>query len=592
MLSRRVFVGGAAACAAAAGAPRPEDRRRLREFSYSQVTLTEGPMAAMYQRMRTHFLKLDEDRLLKLYRQRAGLPAPGRDMGGWYDADGFVPGHLLGQFISGLSRIHAATGDPEAAAKARRLVLGYGAAFEKDGNPYASPKTIATWACYVLDKYEIGLLDAANLAGVDQARLLLPHVIQGAVRYIPDHTFDRVGVRQPPYDEPYVLPENLFQTYALTGDKRFLDMAKTYLLDEFFDPLAKGENILPGRHGYSHVIALSSGAKAYEVLGDEKYLRAIRNAWDMIEQTQQYASGAWAADETFVKPNSGQLAATLTGTHNHFETPCCFYAHAKLARYLTSFTGDAKYGDGLERVLLNTILGALDPDDDGGYFYYSDYQAKARKSYYKQKWPCCAGTLLQSVADFPLNLYFQDSRGVYVNLYGGSQLRWKQNGVPVELKQKTAYPESEEIEVRVDPESPVEFPVRLRIPGWLQKPARIAVNGRAVPVKAVPGTFAAISRRWRKGDRIELELPFPTRTVAIERSAPDTVAVLRGPVMLAAIDSAGDLVAAASAISAMEPVPGKPLEFNCQTATGNVRMRPFYRVQREPYTTYFRRARA
>ena len=88
------------------------------------------------------------------------------------------------------------------------------------------------------------------------------------------------------------------------------------------------------------------------MLGDEKYLRAIRNAWDMIEQTQQYASGAWAAEEMFVKPRSGELAATLTSTRNHFETPCCFYAHAKLARYLTSFTGDAKYGDGLERVLL------------------------------------------------------------------------------------------------------------------------------------------------------------------------------------------------------------------------------------------------
>ena len=52
----------------------------------------------------------------------------------------------------------------------RRLVQGYGATFEKDGNPFASPKAIATWACYVLDKYEIGLLDAATLAGVDEAR--------------------------------------------------------------------------------------------------------------------------------------------------------------------------------------------------------------------------------------------------------------------------------------------------------------------------------------------------------------------------------------------------------------------------------------
>jgi DUF1680 family protein len=413
------------------------------------------------------------------------------------------------------------------------------------------------------------------------------------MRFIPDHTFDRAGVRNPPYDEPYILPENLFKTYALMGDKRYLDLAKLYLLDkEFFDPLSNGENILPGRHGYSHVIALSSAAKAYEVLGHEKYLRAIRNAWDMIEQTQQYASGAWAANEMFVKPRSGELAATLTATRNHFETPCCFYAHAKLARYLMAFTGDAKYGDGLERVLLNTILGSLDPDDDGGYFYYSDYQAKARKGYYRSKWPCCAGTLLQSVADFPLDLYFQDARGVYVNLYAGSELRWKTGNVPVKLTQKTAYPESEQIELRVDPESPVEFTVRLRIPGWLDKPAQLSVNGKTAPVKADRGSFASLTRRWRKGDTIELRLPFSSRTVPIEELAPDTVAAMRGPVMLTAIDPPDDLAASAAVLGQMEPVTGRPLEFDCQTVAGKVRMRPFYQVQRETYSTYFRRTRA
>jgi DUF1680 family protein len=590
MLSRRTFLGSAAMGPVAARAARPEPRIKLREFRYSQVTLTEGPMAAMYQRMRAHFLRLDEDRLLKIYRQRVGMQAPGHDMGGWYDADGFVPGHLLGQFISGLSRIHACTGDPEAGAKVRRLVAGYAATFGKDGNPYASPKTSATWACYVLDKYEVGLLDAANLAGVQQAKVLLPDVIRAAGRYIPDHTFDRVGVREPPYDEPYVLPENLFQTYALTRDKSYLEMAKRYLLDrDFFNPLANGDNILPGKHGYSHVIALSSGAKAYEMLGDEKYLRAIRNAWEMIEQTQQYASGAWAADETFVQPRSGQLASTLTSTHNHFETPCCFYAQSKLARYLTAFTGDPKYGDGLERVLLNTILGSLDPDDDGGYFYYSDYQANARKRFYKQKWPCCAGTLLQSVADFPLNLYFQDDQGVYVNLYAGSELRWKPNGIPVKLTQKTAYPESERIEFRIEPAAPVEFSLRLRIPAWLNASAAITVNGKAAGVPSKPGSVAVLTSRWRTGDTIQLELPFPSHTVPIEERAPDTVAFMRGPVMLVAVDPPEDLAASSTAMAQMEPIAGRPLEFDCKTAAGTVRMRPFYRVQHEPYTTYFRR---
>jgi DUF1680 family protein len=519
------------------------------------------------------------------------MPSPGQDMGGWYDADGFVPGHLIGQFISGLSRFHANTGDAEAAAKARRLVRGYGATVEKDGYPYASAKA-QTWACYILDKYEVGLLDAARLVGSEEARELLPRVIAGAkaTGWIPDHTFDRIGVKNLPYDEPYVLPENLFDTYALTGEARFLDLAKLYLLDKgFFDPLANGDNVLPGKHGYSHIIALSSGAKAYEVLGNEKYLRAIRNGWDMLEQTQQFASGAWAPQETFVEPHSGGLAASLASTRDHFETPCCFYAHAKLARYLTSFTGESRYGDGLERVLLNTILGALDPDADGGYFYYSDYQAGARKKYYQRKWPCCAGTLAQSVADYPLNLYFHGDRAIYVNLYAGSEVQWRTGGTRVTLTQNTAYPASEHVEIVVTPDVPAEFTVNLRVPGWLDRPAEVAVNGRSVKVNAQPGRFVAIHRRWRRGDRINLQLPFSFRAIPVDDRNRDTVAVMRGPVMLVAVDPPQKLAATATSLSTMEAVPGEDLEFNCRNTSGTTRMRSFYRVKQETYTTYFQR---
>lgn len=92
-------------------------------------------MKRQYDHLHRHYLGLNEDRLMKVYRQKAGLPAPGDDMGGWYDADGFVPGHTLGQYISALSRFHAGTGDVAAAAKARRLVEAYAATLGPDGSP-------------------------------------------------------------------------------------------------------------------------------------------------------------------------------------------------------------------------------------------------------------------------------------------------------------------------------------------------------------------------------------------------------------------------------------------------------------------------
>src|SRR3954449_7444297 len=136
MVSRRGFLQTVAASAAIRGG-HAASRERLREFNYSDVTLTGGPLKAQYDWVHAHFLSLDNDRLLKVYRQRAGLPAPGDDMGGWYDADGFVPGHTIGQYISALSRFHAATGDPAAAAKAARLVKGYAATLGPNGFPYA-----------------------------------------------------------------------------------------------------------------------------------------------------------------------------------------------------------------------------------------------------------------------------------------------------------------------------------------------------------------------------------------------------------------------------------------------------------------------
>ena len=122
LISRRGFVQRAAGAAAAAALSsafvsvqdRGGGREVMREFPYGAVRLTAGPLKQHFDRIHAHYLALDTDRLLKVFRQRAGLPAPGPDMGGWYDTNGFVPGLTLGQYISGLARLGAATGDTAA----------------------------------------------------------------------------------------------------------------------------------------------------------------------------------------------------------------------------------------------------------------------------------------------------------------------------------------------------------------------------------------------------------------------------------------------------------------------------------------------
>jgi DUF1680 family protein len=597
--TRRAFVSAAVqSTAALTVAPRifassvDASRESLRQFDYADVQLTGGPFAQQYNALHSHYLSLSNDRLLKVYRQRACLPAPGLDMGGWYDTDGFVPGHSLGQYISGLARFGACTSDSACHAKVHDLVEGFAATLGSDNQSILRPQT-NLWICYTLDKHFAGLIDAATLSNIPAAKELLNRVIAGAQPLLPARGHDRIGKKDPPYDETYVMPENLLTAADLTGNPAFHDLALRYLLDrELFDPLARGADPFPGQHAYSHVIALSSAAKAWLVLGDPKYKQAIQHAFDLLTTQQQFASGGWGPNETFVTPHRGELYNSLSATVDHFETPCGAYAATKLARYLIRFTPaptDTRHADNLERVLFNTILAVKRPDSDGDYPYYSTYSPTATKVFYGKKWPCCSGTLAQTVADYPLNLYFQSDGGIYVNLYTPSRLRFTHSGVPVGLTQETRYPTEDLIALALQPASPTAFSIYLRVPAWLKQPATIKLNGKALSIAASPGTYAAVHRTWRAGDRIELTLPQSFRTEAIDDLHPETVALMRGPVQYVALNPAPELS------QQRLTLPAGLKQFGPQTFTENysgseVAFIPLHHIQNETYTSYFSRA--
>jgi len=583
-LTRRSFLKSAAAASAAAHmaplAALESPREALQQLPYGAVTLTGGPLKQHYDAIHAHYLSLSNDRLLKVYRQRAGLPSPGSDMGGWYDTDGFVPGHGLGQYISGLARFGAATGDPACHQKVRDLVTGFAATLGPDNQSIIRPKT-NLWVCYTLDKHFAGLIDALTLSNIPESRDLLNRVLAGAQPLLPAKGRDRIGKKDPPYDETFVMPENLFTAAELTGNPAFTELARRYLLDkEFFSPLAAGDDPFPGQHAYSHAIALSSGATAWLTLGDARYKTALINAHHLLTTQQQFASGGWGPNETFITPHRGELYNALSTTVDHFETPCGAYAATKLARYLLRFTADPQYGDNLERVLFNTILAVKSPDSDGDYPYYSTYSPHATKVFYQRKWPCCSGTLAQTVADYPLNIYFRSPTGLYVNLYTPSEVTWIQNNVVVKLSQQTTYPAGDTVVIRIDPAAPVRFTLNLRIPPWA-KDARLTLNGKPDPWAFKPGNFVSIPQRWVPGDHITLTLPQTFRTEPIDDQHPNTVALMRGPVEYVALNTSGT------------PTPRPKLNLDLkpitpQTYTNTQRtFRPLYTIQSETYDTYF-----
>ena len=574
---------------ALASVQRPRAGREvLREFPYGTVRFTGGPLKQHFDRIHAHYLALDTDRLLKVFRERAGLPAPGPDMGGWYDTNGFVPGLTLGQYISGLARFAAATGDKAAHDKVRRLVSGFGEFIRRADSPYAGPNAQAQWAAYVMDKYVVGLVDAFQLSAVEEAKRLLPVTIDKCLPYISPVSRERIGKKDPPYDETYVISENLFQVATITGEEKYRKLAVHYLLDkEWFDPLAAGIDVLPEKHAYSHTIALSSGAQAYLNLGDAKYLRALTNAWRFLEP-QRFASGGWAPEEQFVHLGQGKLAESLKTSKAHFETPCGSYADLKLARYLIRLTGRSEYGDGLERTLYNTMLATRRPNSDGDYPYYSDYGPSAEKRYYHRKWPCCSGTLVQGVADYVLNLYFHDDETLLVNLFVASEVVWKRPSGAVAIVQDTEYPASDSIRLTVREPGDGRFAIKLRIPAWA-KGATMRVKGQ--PQTVVPGELATVTNHWKAGDVIDLVVPQPLRTLAIDTENPNLAALMRGAVMYVGLnpwDGIGEQ--SIDLPRSVTPVSASGQAYRTVIADRDLVFVPYYTVDTERYHTYFRTA--
>lgn len=232
--------------------------------------------------------------------------------------------------------------------------------------------------------------------------------------------------------------------------------------------------------------------------------------------------------------------------------------------------------------MYNTILGARPLEDDGRAFYYSDYNFKGTKVYSPHRWPCCSGTMPQVAADYRINTYFREGRGVWVNLYIPSTVRWRQDGAQFALTQRTEYPYVSHVQFEVKASKPSKFAVNLRIPAWALG-AAVSVKGKRQAAEA--GSFVRIERKWKTGDRIELDLPMTTRLEAVDAAHADTVALLVGPLVLFAVTDSQPAVTRAQLLAAKK---SGAQSWQVETGGGLVKMLPFTAIGSEGYTTYLR----
>ena len=386
------------------------------------------------------------------------------------------------------------------------------------------------------------------------------------------------------------------------GDDRYRQFAKVWQYDDYWDRFVDSPNPenIAGMHAYSHVNTFSSCAMAYAGWGDERYLKIIKNAYDWMQKDECYAGGGYGPDE-FMMAADGSLGKSLETSVETYEAPCGSWAGFKLSKYLMQFTGEAKYGDWIEKLLYNGIGSALPVVAAGGQtFYYSNYNlAGAKKGYYEAAYPCCAGTYFQDVVEFHNLIYMRDADALYVNLYVPSEVAWRGEDT-IRLTQETSYPESDTSTFKLTLPRDLSFSLKFRVPGWAQG-VTFKVNGATTDVAAKPGTWAAISRTWKSGDAVEIKIPLRFSRSVIDPQHTKRVAVMRGPVVLAQASAGG-------ADSPMLKVPAKandldkwltpdrvPGEFHTPSEGGGGgaplyagRFKHFYLFGKdEPYRIYF-----
>lgn len=528
---------------AAAGTATPYKKVAIEPFDYSGVTLRPSRWQRQAEAGRDFYYGLSNDDILHGYRVMAGMAdAPGRPLGGWCNQNSNT---VFGQWLQAMARMQRAYGDKALLEKANVLVNEYAkewpAMVGGGGRPGGRGGAGAGLGHYPFEKMVGGLVDMHHYGGHPDALALCDKITESGVKNL---NRDRVPANREPWEmhsgrpgEWYTLSENLYRAYQLTGNNMYKEFGDVWLYPAYWDKFAttadpKNAN---GVHAYSHCNTFSSAALAYDVSGDEKYLRIVKNFHDWMQKRQTYATGGYGPDERFVF-SDGALGDALENYSASFECPCGSWAGFKASKYLMMYTGDARYGDWIERLLYNAIGAALPIKDRGTHMYYMDYHLGSDLKYYSRNaFTCCSGTYFQNMAEYSNLIYFKDPKGLYVNLYLPSEVEWNGPAGAVRVVQTTQYPEVGSSTLTLKMDRPATFALRLRTPGW-SNGMRVSVNGQNQQVAIKPGEWTTVSREWRPSDTVEVTIPLHFRRVPIDEQHPNRVALVRGPAVYAQED--------------------------------------------------------
>lgn len=579
-------------------------------FDLSQVRLLESTFKTAMQADESYLAVIDPDRLLSGFRKNAGLEPKGKIYGGW-ESDGLA-GHSLGHYLSAISMQYASTKDPAVLTKVNYIIdelvacqkarkSGYLGAFSNEDKIWCelAKGNVKTggfdlnggWSpWYTVHKIMAGLLDAYFYTGNKKAlnaSVALADWTQDIISKLNDELLQKML-----FCEYGGMAETLVNLYAITGEKKYLDLSYKFYDKRILDPLAKKQDILPGKHSNTQIPKIIASARRHEITGDQNDQAIADFFWKTIVYHHSYATGGNSNYEYLSEPN--KLNDKLT--ENTTET-CNTYNMLKLTGHLFAENPSAELFDYYEKALYNHIL-ASQNHDDGMMCYFVPLRMGGKKEYSDQfnTFTCCVGTGMENHVKYNESIYSRgDDGSLYVNLFIPSVLNWKEKGLT--LTQQTALPQGDQTTLTLKLAKASTFSLRVRKPKWSTE-TTIAVNGELQKITPDQTGYYVITRKWKNDDKISYVTPEKLYTEAMPDNA-DRRAVFFGPVLLAG----------ALGTTEPDPIKGVPVfvsankdpkewlnvvnqaELKFQTKNiaqpQDVTMIPFYQTKNQFYSVYW-----
>ena len=507
-------------------------------FPLQDVKLLDSPFLQAQQTDLHYILALNPDRLLAPFLREAGLTPKAPSYTNWENTG--LDGHIGGHYLSALSMMYAATGDTAIYNRLNYMLDELYRAQQAVGTGFigGTPGSLQLWKeikagniraggfdlngkwvpLYNIHKTYAGLRDAYLYTGSDQARRMLIAFTDWMIDITSG--LSNQQIQDMLRSEHGGLNETFADVAAITGDKKYLELARRFSHKIILDPLIKDKDRLTGMHantqipkviGYKRIAELSQDDKNWNHA--EEWDHAARFFWNTVVNNRSVCIGGNSVREHF------HPADNFTSMINDVQGPetCNTYNMLRLTKMLYQNSHnpcninepDPNYINYYERALYNHILASQEPDK-GGFVYFTPMRPGHYRVYSQPEtsmW-CCVGSGLENHTKYGEFIYAHQKDTLYVNLFIPSQLNWKEQGVI--LTQETRFPDDNKVTLRIDKASKKQRTLMIRIPEWANQSSNysISINGKKETFPTKKGNqYLPLSRKWKKGDVITFNLP-------------------------------------------------------------------------------------